>query len=119
MINLLDAFAEFVSAHPDMSKADKQDISGCLRNLLDADPEKEIMRRALEHYANEFNWPYAVESEGGAILGMQESEAILLARNALSVSQLTLETCLLSMYDDKFNAEIDSNISVLIVNRVA
>jgi hypothetical protein len=50
---------------------------------------------------------------------MEESEAIQLARNALSASQLTLETCLLSMYDDKSNTEIDSNISVLIANRVA
>ncbi len=39
---------------------------------VDADPEKEIMRRALEHYANEYNWPYVVESpEGYAVFGME------------------------------------------------
>lgn len=119
MINLLDAFVEFVSTHPEMSSADKRDISGCLRNLLDADPEKEIMRRALEHYANEFNWSYTIESSGESVLAMEEPDAIQLARDALSVGQVTLEDCLLSMYQDTSKAEIDSNISVFVANRVA
>jgi hypothetical protein len=120
MINLFDAFAEFVATHPGISEAEKRNISACLKNLLDADPEKEIMRRALEHYANDFNWPYVVESpEGYAVFGMEAVEATNLARNALNSSQIALEACLLSMYEDHINAEIVADVQLMMENRVA
>lgn len=120
MINLFDAFAEFVSNNPSMTEAEKRNISACLKNLLDADPEKEIMRRTLEHYANEFNWPYVVESpEGTAVFGMEAMEATQHARNALDASQLTLEACLLSMYKDQVNTEMVENVQLMMENRVA
>lgn len=120
MINFLDAFAEFVSIHPEISDAEKHNISGCLKDLLDADPEKEIMRRALEHYANEYNWPYAVETpEGYSVFGMEAVEATQLARNALNSSQVALEVCLLSMYEDQSNAEIVANVQLMMESRVA
>lgn len=120
MINLLDAFAEFVSNNPEISTAEKRNISACLKNLLDADPEKEIMRRTLEHYANEFNWPYVVESpEGGAVFGMEAAEAISMARNALDASQLTLEDCLISMYQEQVNVEVVETVQLMMENRVA
>jgi spore coat polysaccharide biosynthesis protein SpsF (cytidylyltransferase family) len=120
MINLLDAFAEFVSTHPAISNVEKLNISGCLKNILDADPEKEIMRRALEHYANEYNWPYVVESpEGYAVFGMEAMEATQLARNALNSSQLALEACLLSMYEDQANAEIVADVQLMMEKKVA
>jgi len=120
MINLFDAFAEFVSIHPAISDAEKHNISACLKNLLDADPEKEIMRRALEHYANEFNWPYVVESpEGCAVFGMEAMEATQLARNALDSSQLALEACLLSMYEDQAKAEVVADVQLMMESRVA
>jgi hypothetical protein len=120
MINLFDAFAEFVAIHPGISEAERRNIAGCLKDLLDADPEKEIMRRALEHYANEFNWPYAVESEDGyAVFGMEAVEATSLARNALNSSQLALESCLLAMYEDRRNAEAVANVQLMMESRVA
>ena len=120
MINFLDAFAEFVSIHPEISNAEKRNISACLKNLLDADPEKEIMRRALEHYANEYNWPYVVESpEGYAVFGMEAMEATQLASNALNMSQVALEACLLSMYENRSNAEIVANVQLMMESRVA
>jgi hypothetical protein len=120
MINLFDAFTVFVSNHPGISEAEKRNISGCLKNLLDADPEKEIMRRALEHYANEYNWPYVVESEGGyAVFGMEALEATNLARNALNSSKVALEACLLSMYEDNNNANMVADVQLMMENRVA
>ena len=120
MINLFDAFAEFISNNPTISEAERRNISACLKNLLDADPEKEIMRRALEHYANEFNWPYVVESpEGQAVFGMEAVEATQLARNALDSSQVALEACLLSMYEDQMNTEVVETMHLMMENRVA
>tara|TARA_B110000003_G_C16588800_1_gene510972 strand:+ start:546 stop:1001 length:456 start_codon:yes stop_codon:yes gene_type:complete len=102
MVNLFDAFAEFLAGHPDLSYAEKNNISLCLKNLLDADPEKEMMRRALEHYANVYNWPYRAQSaEGKMVLGMKAAEAVALARDALALGDVALKSCLLSMYDDK------------------
>lgn len=120
MINLFDAFAEFVAIHPRLSEAEKRNISGCLRDLLDADPEKEIMRRALEHYANEFNWLYVVESpDGDAVYGMEAMEATNLASNALNSSQVALESCLMSMYESHEKVSIVADVSLLMENRVA
>jgi hypothetical protein len=120
MINFFDAFAAFVTTHPGISEAEKRNISACLKNLLDADPEKEMMRRALEHYANEFNWPYVVESpDGYAVFGMEAMEATQLARNALNSSQQALEACLLSMYEDQNNAEVVADVQLMMENRVA
>ena len=120
MINLFDAFAEFVSSHPTISDGEKHNLSVCFKSLLDADPEKEIMRRALEHYANEYNWPYVVESpEGCAVFGMEAMEATQLARNALNLSQATLEACLLSMYEDQANAEVVADVQLMMESRVA
>ena len=120
MINLFDAFAEFVAIHPDISEAERRNIVGCLKNLLDADPEKEIMRRALEHYANEYNWPYVVESsEGFAVFGMEAVEATSFARHALNSSQLELDACLISMYEDHENAEAVADVQMMMESRVA
>jgi hypothetical protein len=120
MINLFDAFAEFISTHPAISEAEKRNISACLKNLLDADPEKEIMRRTLEHYANEFNWPYMVESpDGQAVFGMEAVEATQLARNALNSSQDALEACLLSMYEEQGEFEMQADVRLMVDNRVA
>lgn len=120
MINLFDAFAQFVAIHPEVSEAERRNIAGCLKNLLDADPEKEIMRRALEHYANEYNWPYVVESaEGYAVFGMEAVEATSLARNALNSSQVALEACLLSMYEDHKKAEAVADVQLMMESRVA
>ena len=120
MINLFDAFTVFVSNQPGISEAEKRNISACLRTLLDADPEKEIMRRALEHYANEYNWPYVVESpDGYAVFGMNAIEATTLAQNALNSSKLALEACLLSMYEDNNNANMVADVQLMMENRVA
>ena len=120
MINLFDAFAEFVALHPRITEAERRNVAGCLKNLLDADPEKEIMRRALEHYANEFNWPYVVETpEGIAVFGMEAKESTQLARNALDSSQDALDACLLSMYEDQHNAEVVADVQLMMENRVA
>jgi hypothetical protein len=120
MINLFDAFTAFVAIHPGMSAADRRNVAGCLKNLLDADPEKEIMRRTLEHYANEFNWPYMTDSpDGYAVLGMEAGEATNHARHALKLSQLELETCLLSMYEDHAKVEAISDVHLLVESQVA
>lgn len=113
MINLFDAFAEFISTHPAISDAEKRNISACLKNLLDADPEKEIMRRTLEHYANEYNWTYLLEThDGQAVFAMEAVEATQLARNALNSSQDALEACLLSMYEAHSQSLYDQTIYV-------
>ena len=118
MVNLLDTFAEFISIHPDISDVEKRNISVCLKNLLDADPEKEIMRRALEHYANEYNWLNVDESsEGYAVFGMEAIEATQLARNALDLSQTALETCLLSMYEGQSNVQVTANVHLMVERR--
>lgn len=115
MINLFDAFAEFISTHPAISDAEKRNISACLKNLLDADPEKEIMRRTLEHYANEYNWPYVIESpDGQAVFGMEAIEATQLAQNALNSSQDALEACLLSMYEEHAQLDIAKGVALVV-----
>lgn len=120
MVNLVDAFAEFVACHPEFSLTEKQKLSECLKHLLDADPEKEIMRRALEHYANEFNWPYETEHpDGFRIAGMEEQESTEIARNALHMSEQALAACLRSMYEDQFYATSLSDVHPIADNRVA
>ena len=120
MINLIDAFAEFVASHPEFSVTEKKTISECLKHLLDSDPEKEIMRRALEHYANQYNWPYEVESpDGFAVYGMESIEATAIARNALDMSEKALAACLHSMYEDQFYAKTLSEVHLMMENRVA
>jgi hypothetical protein len=120
MINLFDAFTEFVAIHPGISAADRRNVAGCLKNLLDADPEKEIMRRTLEHYANEFNWPYMADfPDGYAVLGMEATEATNRARHALKSSQLALEACLLSMYEDHAKVEAIADVHLLVESQVA
>jgi hypothetical protein len=120
MINLFDAFAEFVSIHPGIADAERRNIAGCLKDLLDADPEKEIMRCALEHYANEFNWPYVLKTdEGYTAFGMEAEEATGLARNALNSSQIALVACLLSIYDDQAEPDTVAEVESIMKNRVA
>jgi hypothetical protein len=120
MINLFDAFAEFLSIHPGITEAERRNIVGCLKDLLDADPEKELMRCALEHYANEFNWPFVLKTEeGDEVFGMEAEEATGLARNALNSSQMALMACLLSMYEDHKNAEIAAEVQLIMKSRVA
>lgn len=120
MVNLVDAFAEFVACHPEFSLTDKQKLSDCLKQLLDADPEKEIMRRALEHYANEYNWPYETEHpDGFRIAGMEEQESTAIARNALHMSEQALAACLHSMYEDQFYAQTLSDVHPMKGSRVA
>jgi hypothetical protein len=120
MINLFDAFAEFVSIHPGLTEAERRNIAGCLKDLLDADPEKEMMRCALEHYANEFNWPYVLKTdEGYEVFGMAAKEATGLARNALNSSQIALVACLLSMYEDHTEPETVADVQLLMKSRVA
>jgi hypothetical protein len=120
MINLFDAFAEFVSIHPGITEAERRNIAGCLKDLLDADPEKEMMRCALEHYANEFNWPFVLKTEEGyGVFGMEAKEATSLARNALNSSQSALAGCLLSMYNNHTDAETAAEVQLIIESRVA
>jgi hypothetical protein len=120
MIDLFDAFAEFVSTHPAISDAEKRNVAACLKSLLDADPEKEIMRRTLEHYANEFNWPYVLESpQGAAVFGMEAIEATQLARNALDSSQDRLEEYLLAMCQDQNRMDMVVDVQLMMENRVA
>ncbi|MGK0474978.1 MAG: hypothetical protein ACJAYV_000629 [Oleispira sp.] len=120
MINLFDAFAEFVSIHPGITEAERRNIAGCFKDLLDADPEKEIMRCALEHYANEYNWPYVLETcEGYLVFGMEAKEATSLAHNALNSSQIALAACLLSMCNNHTDAEAVAEVQLIMESRVA
>jgi phage portal protein BeeE len=120
MINLFDAFAEFVSTHPGITEAERRNIAHCLKDLLDADPEKEMMRCALEHYANEFNWPYVLTNdEGYEVFGMAAEEATCLARNALNSSQIALMACLLSMYEDHTELETVAELQLIMKRQVA
>jgi hypothetical protein len=120
MINLFDAFAEFVSVHPGLTEAERCNIAGCLKDLLDADPEKEMMRCALEHYANEYNWPYLLKNdEGYEVFGMVAEEATGLARNALNSSEIALAACLLSMYEDHSEPETIADVPLMMKRRVA
>lgn len=115
MINLFDAFTEFLSNNTELSRVEKHNVSMCLKNLLDADPEKEIMRRALEHYANDYNWPYRGQTvEGRTMLGMESKEAVGLARDALECGSESLRSCLLSMYDENTHKHIkaESNLKI-------
>lgn len=120
MIRFVDAFTQFVALHPDFSLSDKQEISQCLKQLLDADPEKEIMRRALEHYANQYNWPYEVRTtEGYRITGMNAQEATGIAQDALESSEKALANCLRSMYDGKVAAKTILDVQLIMTNRSA
>ena len=120
MINLFDAFAEFVSIHPGITEAERRNIADCLKDLLDADPEKEIMRCALEHYANEFNWPYVLKTDDGyVVFGMEAEDATGLARNALNASEIALVACLLSMYEDHTEPETVAEVQSIMKSRVA
>jgi hypothetical protein len=120
MINLFDAFAEFVSIHPGLTEAERRNIADCLKDLLDADPEKEIMRCALEHYANEFNWHYILKNdEGHEVFGMAAEEATGLARNALYSSEIALVECLLSMYENHTEPGTVAEVPLMIKRWVA
>jgi len=46
-------------------------------------------------------------------------EATQLARNALDSSQLALEACLLSMYEDQAKAEVVADVQLMMESRVA
>jgi len=87
MKRLLEAFALFVSDHPDFDDADSQTIAELLKRIMEADPEKLVMRQALEYYANESNWVYeSVNADGDAVLGMDLNEASTVAKYALENS---------------------------------
>ena len=106
MTTLLRAFSMFVASNPEFSVSEKQNLTESLRHLLDADPEKEIMRRALEHYANEYNWPFETESpEGFPIYGMDSREATTIAQDALSASEETLQYYLKMMLEEKLSRQ--------------
>lgn len=84
---LLEAFAVFIHDHPDFTEKDTTHIAEHLQLLLDSDPEKIVLRQALEYYANEYNWPYETHSPDGlTITGMEVQEATEIAKQALSSS---------------------------------
>lgn len=87
MKRLLEAFAEFLHEHPDYTDDDVATMGDCLKTIMDADPEKVVLKQALQFYANDKNWPYETHSPDGiTVLGMEAHEAVDVAKMALNSS---------------------------------
>lgn len=87
MKRLLEAFALFINGSSEFNEDDVEQIAKYLQLLLDSDPEKVVLRQALQYYANEYNWPYEMHSPDGiCINGMEAEEATEIARHALAAS---------------------------------
>lgn len=107
MKKLLEAFALFVHDHPEFSQAEGEQISQYLQMILDADPEKTVMRQALQYYANEYNWPYEMHSpDGMSITGMEAEEATEVAKQALNASVELKREIMIAMQDGQSSSEI-------------
>lgn len=105
MKRLLDAFALFVHEHPEFSQKDTDLIAQHLRMLMDSDPEKVVLRQALEYYANEYNWPYEMHSPDGlTISGMEVEEAAQIAQDALESSDQLKREIMTLMLEGKATA---------------
>jgi hypothetical protein len=88
MKRLLEAFAQFLNENPEYTDQDIATIDDCLKTIMDADPEKVVLRQALLFYANENNWPYETHSpDGVSVIGMDAQEALDVANMALNSSQ--------------------------------
>jgi hypothetical protein len=98
MKTLLDAFALFLQSHPQFSQTDHDHVAQQLKMLLNADPEKIVLRQALEYYANEFNWPYQTQTPDGIqVVGMDVEEATEIARHAMASSDMLLQEIIISL----------------------
>jgi hypothetical protein len=98
MKTLLDAFALFLQSHPQFSQTDHDHVAQQLKMLLNADPEKIVLRQALEYYANEFNWPYQTQTPDGIqVVGMDVEEATEIARHAMASSDQLLKEIIVSL----------------------
>lgn len=92
MNSLLNAFANFLQESSSIDHDEQMHIADQIKRLLDADPEKLIMRKALEYYANEHNWPYDMHSPDGiGVIGMDGDEATDIARQALKQADESLD----------------------------
>ncbi len=84
MKKLLEAFALFVQENPRFSQSDSKQVAEYLQMIMDADPEKVLLRQALEYYANDYNWPYQIQTPDGIqVNGMDVEEATGIAKQAL------------------------------------
>ncbi len=94
----LEAFAQFVNENEEFDDKDREQLAKHLQLLLDSDPEKVVLRQALQYYANEHNWPYEMHSPDGiCITGMEAEEAIDIARHALIASDQLKQEILIAM----------------------
>lgn len=107
MKRLLEAFAQFVNESPDFNEKDTEQLAKHLQLLLDSDPEKVVLRQALQYYANEFNWPYEMHSPDGiTITGMEVEEATEIARQALAASNQLKQEILLAIREGSDTREV-------------
>ncbi len=89
MNQLLEAFALFVQDCPQFNKSDSIKVADFLGLLMDPDPQRAVMKEALEHYANRFNWPYQIQTPDGIqVSGMDVLEATEIAQQALRTSDV-------------------------------
>ena len=107
MKRLLEAFSLFVHDHPEFTETESKQLARQLQMLMDSDPEKIVLRQALEYYANEYNWPYEMHSPDGiTITGMEVVEATQIAQNALRASDQLKNEIMTLMLDGKSNTEV-------------
>ena len=98
MKRLLEAFALFVNENEEFDDKDREQLAKHLQLLLDSDPEKVVLRQALQYYANQHNWPYEMHSPDGiCITGMEAQEAVEIARHALLASDHLKQEILIAM----------------------
>ena len=88
MKRLLEAFAQFLHENPEFTDDDVETMGDCLRTIMDADPEKVVLKQALQFYANDRNWPYETHSpDGVSVIRMESHEAVDVAKMALNSSK--------------------------------
>lgn len=107
MKRLLEAFAQFVNESQEFDAKDTEQMAKHLQLLLDSDPEKVVLRQALQYYANEFNWPYEMHSPDGiTITGMEAEEATEIARHALAASDHLKKEILLTIREGSDTSKV-------------
>lgn len=107
MKKLLEAFALFVQESPRFNQSEGQQVAEYLKMIMDADPEKVLLRQALEYYANDYNWPYQIQTPDGIqVCGMADEEATEIAKQALNASDSLKREILYTMVQEGSPSDI-------------
>lgn len=82
---LMDEFIKFINVDINLTEEQRQSLARQLQALLASDPDKQVMRQALEFYANPENWAYRLCSPDDiCVMGMDDEYAVDVAQSALA-----------------------------------